>query len=123
MGQNVEHHHAPILLAHLLNEERERNAALHERYCAALEDLPKGRVYLRRVERRDGDANAYAYLSRRVPGKKQPESKYVGRAGSDEVDKLQKRIADRDRLRRQIKVLKIERKMIEKALAEYQRLR
>ncbi len=109
-----------ILLAHLIDAERRRNRALDSRYRRALDALPKGKPYLRR---RGKSGKAYLYLSRRLPGRKHPESKYVGPEASDRVRKLERQLEDRSRLEAQLAILAIERRMIERALDEYRRAR
>ncbi len=109
------------LLVHLLREEQKRNASLSKRYEKALGQLPKGRLYVRRVEK-GRKIKRYVYLSRRLPGQRHPESKYIGSAGSDEVHKVKLQLKDREQLEAQLAHLAIEKQMIEKALAEYRRL-
>jgi len=117
MAANVVHNPRP-LLAHLVSEEKKRNASLVARYQDILRDLPRGRAYVRKK----GD-RAYLYLSRRVAGRKYPESKYVGSVHSEQAKKIQQQLRDRARLESELAALEIERRMIEKALHEYRRTR
>lgn len=111
-------HFPNILLAHLLQEEKKRNVSLEDRYRKAVDELPKGNPFIRKKGR---GGKAYLYLNRRFPDQKYPESKYIGPIDSDRAKKLHEQLADRGKLEAQLEVLKIERRMIEKALNEYRR--
>ncbi len=117
MNKNVVYR-PKLLLAHLIKEEKKRNSALKLRYKRALKALPRGQPYIRK---KSGKGKAYVYLSRRMPGFKHPESKYVGVVGSDQVKKLHQQLKDRARLVAELNVLGLERRMIDKALYEYRR--
>jgi hypothetical protein len=104
------------LLKHLVEEEKKRNLASQSRLSKILSSLPKGKAYKRKRARKE-----YLYLSRRVPNKKYPESKYVGLVGSEIVNKVSKQIEDRKRIESEMKSLRLELKMLEKALNEYRK--
>lgn len=109
------------LLVHLIEEEKKRNASLEARYRKALKSFPKGKLYVRKFGKGKKGVRRYVYLSRRIPGQEYPESKYIGRMGSEQVKKVEKQLNDRARLENQLAALAIEKRMIEKALDEYRR--
>lgn len=104
------------LLKHLVEEEKKRNLASQARLSKILLGLPKGKVYKRKLAHKE-----YLYLSRRVPNKKYPESKYIGLIGSEIANRIAKQIKDRIRIKSEMKSLKLELKMLEKALHEYRK--
>ena len=106
------------LLKHLLEQEKKRNKASQERMAKLLKPLPKGSLYKRNIK-----GKKYVYLSRRVPNKKYPESKYIGVADSKIISKLKADLKDRERIEKEIQSLKLENKMVEKALEEYRKSR
>ena len=106
------------LLKHLVEEEKKRNLASQGRLCKILLGLPKGKAYKRKRAHKE-----YLYLSRRVPNKKYPESKYIGLVGSEIANKISKQIEDRVRIEKEMKSLSLELKMLEKALNEYRKIK
>jgi len=104
------------LLKHLVEEEKKRNLASQVRLSKILDELPKGKVYKRKRASKE-----YIYLSRRIPNKKYPESKYIGLVGSEIANKVSKQIEDRIRIEGEMKSLRLELKMLEKALNEYRK--
>lgn len=111
------------LLKHLIEEERKRNLASQERLIRVLKSLPKGKPYIRIVKKKGKERAAYVYLSRRIPGKQYPESKYIAPEGSEIAKEVLGQIKDRERIKHELHSLEIEQKMIEKALNEYRRSR
>jgi len=104
------------LLKHLVEEEKRRNLASQSRLSKILKGLPKGKAYKRKIAKKH-----YLYLSRRLPNKPHPQSKYIGLVGSDVANKVSKQIEDRIRTEGEIKSLRLELKMLEKALDEYRK--
>jgi hypothetical protein len=104
------------LLKHLVEEEKKRNLASQVRLSKILNSLPKGKAYKRKIAKKH-----YLYLSRRLPNKPHPQSKYIGLVGSEIANKISKQIEDRVRIEKEMKSLHLELKMLEKALNEYRK--
>lgn len=89
----------------ILEKEKKRNEYMQEVYMNALLQLPKGSLFIKRINGRE-----YCYL--RYREKEKVILKYAGTI--DQIDNLKSMIEERKRLVRLIDMLKKENKRIQK---------
>ena len=93
----------------VFQDELERNRRLNARYEKELETLPKGSVFKRKIGNKE-----YLYLNYREGEK--VISKFLGKSGEFNLDKLQTRLDKRKEYKALLKKLKQEQKELLKVL-------
>lgn len=93
----------------VLQDELERNRRMQSRYRKEIDQLPKGALYLRKINQ-----HQYYYLNYRENGK--VIAKYLGKYEAVEVESLRKKISERKHYEDLLKKLNNEENMLTKAL-------
>ncbi|MCE5189858.1 MAG: hypothetical protein LLF75_11865 [Eubacteriales bacterium] len=94
----------------VLQDELERNRRMQARYQQEIRQLPKGSLYLRKINHQQ-----YYYLNYRQDGK--VIAKYVGKRDNEKVEEVKKGISERKHYEELLKKLSSEEKWLLKALA------
>ena len=93
----------------VLQDELDRNRRMQARYRLEIDQLPKGSLYLRKINHQQ-----YYYLNYREHEK--IVSKYLGKHDEPKIEEVKKRIAERKRYEGLLKKLDGEEKLLKKAL-------
>ena len=94
----------------VLIDELERNRRMQARYQQEINQLPKGSLYLRKINHQQ-----YYYLNFRQGDK--IIARYVGKHDDERIEKIKKEISERKHYEELLKKLSSEEKWLLKALA------
>ena len=94
---------------HVMKEEYERLQEAELLYCSKIDELPKGRPRVKRV-----NGNDYLYLNRREGAKVIDE--YVGRADSQKAEKVLALVEKRDQFAQLLKEVRAQLGEVKKVL-------
>ncbi len=93
----------------VLQDELDRNRRMQSRYRQEIDQLPKGSLYLRKINQQQ-----YYYLNYREKNK--VVAKYLGRQDEPKIEDVKHNIAERKRYEELLKKLGREEKLLLKAL-------
>jgi predicted NodU family carbamoyl transferase len=93
----------------VLQDELNRNRRMQSRYRQEIDQLPKGSLYLRKINHQE-----YYYLNFRQKDK--VVAKYLGKQDEPKIEEVKKRISERKRYEDLLKKLGREEKLLMKAL-------
>lgn len=93
----------------VLQDELDRNRRMQSRYRQEIDQLPKGSLYLRKINQQQ-----YYYLNYREKNK--VVAKYLGRQDEPKIEDVKHNIAERKRFEELLKKLGREEKLLLKAL-------
>ena len=89
----------------VLQDELERNRRMQSRYRKEIDQLPKGALYLRKINQ-----HQYYYLNYRENGK--VVAKYLGKYEAVDVENIKKKLSERKHYEELLKKLSDEEKFI-----------
>lgn len=99
------------ILISTLKDELAAVEQLEKRYNQQLAELPKGSLVVRNIR-----GNKYAYLTYREGAK--VKQKYLGKASADLIESVKGQIDKRNELKRKLKSLKEQKRILKRALRE-----